>query len=355
MKIPIVSLVLFFIGYISGVANGNMDVKQPVLRLAIEIGAERENYEFASISGLAIFNKEIFVVDSKAYTIYKYDWNGDFLKKIGQKGKGPGDFSDPYSIQIKGDKLYIYDHWNFRIAITDPEFKTWDYIKTIGLKTSSGTLYSFSFLLSPIWLENDRWLGMNQLYVPEQGKLFFFDSRQHVSQDFFPQLPADIGHLKNAKHFRIATHILAAVNENTRRIMTVFGFPGDTLKITLFDFNGCQTAQTSFLLGKKFQFPYDLMTELFQYEGVMNWVFEIFPFQDYFIVYIAEFYRKSLKADDELRNQYHLIVDSRGKVQYKIPAPYRFRNSSPDGCLIGFREKNDLLTVGVYQLHLPGK
>jgi|Deesub1362B_J571_1020462.scaffolds.fasta_scaffold00181_50 sugar lactone lactonase YvrE len=52
----------------------------------------------------------IYIVDSGNERIQKFDKNGKYIKTIGRKGQGPGEFDSPTSIFIDvEDNIYIKD------------------------------------------------------------------------------------------------------------------------------------------------------------------------------------------------------------------------------------------------------
>ncbi|MEN8118795.1 MAG: 6-bladed beta-propeller [Bacteroidota bacterium] len=73
---------------------------------------------------------EIWVVETGSHSICVLNREGEILKRIGQRGKGPGEFNFPTFIWI--DKLgnaYIVDSMNFRIQIFN---KQGEFVTTFG-------------------------------------------------------------------------------------------------------------------------------------------------------------------------------------------------------------------------------
>ncbi len=53
-------------------------------------------------------NNNIYILDNKDYSVKKFDKYGNFQKKFGKKGKGPGEFETPFDFDIYGeDKVAI--------------------------------------------------------------------------------------------------------------------------------------------------------------------------------------------------------------------------------------------------------
>lgn len=72
------------------------------------------------------------VVDS-LYRIQVFDRNGNFLKSIGQKGKGQLQFNDPVAIAISlNKKIYVLERQNQRIQIINSNFTFHDFIGKPG-------------------------------------------------------------------------------------------------------------------------------------------------------------------------------------------------------------------------------
>jgi len=80
-------------------------------------------------------NENVYICDYKANNIKKFDKNGEFIKTIGRKGQGPGEFNMPFNIAVMSDKLFVYDMGNFRLCALklDGEF-----IKSAGFQMDQG-------------------------------------------------------------------------------------------------------------------------------------------------------------------------------------------------------------------------
>jgi hypothetical protein len=94
------------------------------------IEAKKPNQEeemFQAIVSLAIDNQgNIYVMDKKAGNVKVFDINGKFLRTVGRKGGGPGEFGTPEScVLIPNNELCVYDSGRRVIHIfdTDGEFK----------------------------------------------------------------------------------------------------------------------------------------------------------------------------------------------------------------------------------------
>ncbi len=77
----------------------------------------------------------IYLCDIRACNVKKFSPEGKFLKIIGRKGQGPGEFNMPSQIAVTSNRLFIYDMGNRRLCAmtTDGE-----YIKSIGIQNTEG-------------------------------------------------------------------------------------------------------------------------------------------------------------------------------------------------------------------------
>jgi len=66
-------------------------------------------------------NGNIAVNDQKAHHILIFDENGNFIRKIGRGGQGPGEFGNPYTMTTTSESLLVGDNSNMRIQYFDFE------------------------------------------------------------------------------------------------------------------------------------------------------------------------------------------------------------------------------------------
>ncbi len=59
----------------------------------------------------------VYVLDSRAKNVKKFDSAGKFIKVIGREGQGPGEFSSPYRLACSGDRLVVWDMMGFRFSL----------------------------------------------------------------------------------------------------------------------------------------------------------------------------------------------------------------------------------------------
>jgi hypothetical protein len=79
----------------------------------------------------------IYVLDSDASNIKKFDSRGRFIKTIGREGQGPGEFSSPYYLTYAKDRLVVWDLMNRRLCALTPEGK---FIKSSHIPYDQGSV-----------------------------------------------------------------------------------------------------------------------------------------------------------------------------------------------------------------------
>ena len=85
----------------------------------LAIASSDDDLRFQNLNYLAVDDAEnIYVSDSNAGHIMVFDKNGHFVRKIGQKGRGPGEMIFPLEIQILAQKeLLVNDTGQNRVHI----------------------------------------------------------------------------------------------------------------------------------------------------------------------------------------------------------------------------------------------
>ena len=89
------------------------------LQEVLTIGSEEgdELYQWAGVCSDSMGN--IYVSDMMDYSIKCFDSSGNFLRKAGRKGKGPGEFMGVRLISIYQDLLYVTDQYIPGIQVFD--------------------------------------------------------------------------------------------------------------------------------------------------------------------------------------------------------------------------------------------
>lgn len=114
--------------------GNNLEVKLELIRTIGGIDVEDANLAFRDPRDIALDSAgNMFILDSGNNRIQMLNPEGIFIKTIGRRGQGPGEFQFPYSVAIDSqDYLYVFDSVNLRIQVFTPEGKQ---EKTIKFKT----------------------------------------------------------------------------------------------------------------------------------------------------------------------------------------------------------------------------
>jgi len=93
--------------------------------LSIGEAEGREEYMFSEVQSIATDDEErIYVLDYKASSVKIFGRNGDFIKKFGREGQGPGEFFIPSTIIItKESEIMVQNIFNLSFFSLEGEFK----------------------------------------------------------------------------------------------------------------------------------------------------------------------------------------------------------------------------------------
>jgi len=184
----------------------NLKLEYSDLKLIPELifGDEESDVYFSRISQvLQLSNDEILVLDSDQNQIFVFDNQGDFLRKIGRKGQGPGELNNPFGIVETNDNfLIVADTGNARIESFD--FKG-NYLNSELVQEDSpgrmfiskdGTIYNHNATGRFGWKETSLFKSYNNKFkrIGEFGKLI-------VGENDYVTHFANINYIaQNSKH-----------------------------------------------------------------------------------------------------------------------------------------------------------
>lgn len=100
-------------------------VPKDAIELEEELSFPSENqikngiYLWKPVGMISLLNGNILVNDQKACQILMFDKQGNFTKKIGKKGQGPGEFSNPFCLSATSETIIVGDNGNMRIQFFD--------------------------------------------------------------------------------------------------------------------------------------------------------------------------------------------------------------------------------------------
>lgn len=110
----------------STVKNINYDTQ------IIGLGEECVDCLPSTISKIQIQNDIIYILDGALSTMYLFDIDGTFLKKLDCIGQGPGEYLRIRDFNVKGNILYVYDDRMNKLLLYNKT--TLDYLGTLNSK-----------------------------------------------------------------------------------------------------------------------------------------------------------------------------------------------------------------------------
>jgi hypothetical protein len=126
-----------FVTMLGGVLGGGSI--SPTLRVADVIPSRGTGYEFIQVRSISTSSRgELAVLQGTEPFILFFDAKGRFLRAIGKRGSGPGEFRAPRVIGRRADSLWVWDGALARITVFGP---TGDLGRTVLLPSADqGTL-----------------------------------------------------------------------------------------------------------------------------------------------------------------------------------------------------------------------
>jgi hypothetical protein len=100
---------------------------------------EGESDYFHRPSDIAVDHQQslVYIADSGNHRVVVFDLNGNFVRIIGQKGQGPGEFNNPTGLCVDGNsRLAVADYRNNRIQIFAPQGKFLNNINTKEIRVA---------------------------------------------------------------------------------------------------------------------------------------------------------------------------------------------------------------------------
>lgn len=331
------------------------------LSLIRSIGDDaRDEYTFFLITDAVLSDKkDIYVIDHKGYCVSKFNWDGVFQKRVGQRGKGPGDFASLKSIQFFNNRLHILDWKNRRIASTNTDLDEFQYLRYLTFKYNGDRFKNVPGEI--ILLEDNRFLGISSLYTNGIGRLFIYDSQGNIEKTFLNDLPIKKSTIdESPSNLLMLSRVAAAVNPKNREIMATFSFPDNEIVFYLFNMSGDLLKSFSYKQDKCFHFPTPLLNRTIKGNAGVNFsvVETIHPSDDFFLVFLTEMQDiKELGHSLDGKGEYFLLVfDKGGKFLHKrkMEKPLTIYHISSDGYVLAkdATGEEDIEKLLIYKLEL---
>ena len=90
-------------------------------------------HDMGGVCGVAVDKDDnIYVSDAYKHCLYKFNKNGDLIKKFGKKGESIGEFNFPQGMVVAGDQLFVCDRKNHRIQVLTTDLKPVNQFGSLG-------------------------------------------------------------------------------------------------------------------------------------------------------------------------------------------------------------------------------
>ncbi|WP_146198599.1 hypothetical protein [Rhodohalobacter mucosus] len=130
--------ITFVVGCSSQVETNSI---QRNLEFVESIGhSSSEAYITRSRSVSSDLQRYFYIADQGLAIVHQYTLDGDFVKSIGRRGRGPGEFSGNMNVYAKGDSLLVTDFTNLTVSLFHSDGEL---INTFNLEERHSTEFQF--------------------------------------------------------------------------------------------------------------------------------------------------------------------------------------------------------------------
>jgi hypothetical protein len=223
------------------------------------IGNDQADLIFSGITDALLTPcKDIIILDGKGNYIARYDWDGNFINRVGQKGQGAGDFRRPTSASIFNDKLYILDRFNNRFVESGLDLKNLRYFKlppNIRMPRSLNVIGKNKFIIDNI-----------SIMKPDAAKIGVIEITGKINTEtkklFFNDTPIDIQSINEGSRtsWRLGQlfKIVYGIDHGKKRMLITFQNTDNPVSFFLYGTEGGLIKKFSHQMDKKYGFPHYL-------------------------------------------------------------------------------------------------
>lgn len=319
------------------------------VKLVRSIG-ESENNNFFMVSGITVSkDKSIYVVNSRENSISKYNWMGEFIKKIGQKGQGPGDFNSPHGIDYYKKNIYVFDSRNHRVVILDENLVL---KKILNLKS----LFNFKVIDKGLFLGNIISSGEKN----NAGLIKVINEDNKIVKTFFneikfPENPKKKSAKSFSKIIKLASLVIG-INKEKNKILVTKMFPNNPADFYIYSTEGAFLNKFQYHLDKRYKSPM-YKTQNSNSKNGQSYYYRInfiFIHRNYILVCINS---RISKDDDEKRERILIIFNKSGKFIGKKVIPRKFGSQffylTDDTHLLGVALEDEEYKLTILKIEIP--
>lgn len=144
-------------------------LKKITLEEVLSIGSLDDETLF-QWAGVAVDSEgNIYVTDAMDYSLKKFDPKGNFIKKAGGRGQGPGEFMAPRLLGCSGNLLYATDQKLMGFQVFDTEL---NFIRRVRIK----------IFISDLKILSDSRIAAASMAADDLPAVFIFDSEGELLQ-----------------------------------------------------------------------------------------------------------------------------------------------------------------------------
>lgn len=350
-----IALIFFLIVFRSFISPENENFK------FVKIIEDQSDHFFSNISDATLTScKDIIILDGLGNTISKYDWNGNFINRIGQKGQGPGDFYFPTSVNIFNEKIYILDRLNNRFVEADMELKNLKYFRLNENRPSKSldVINDNKFIIDHISFEK-----------PDNNKICIIDKNGNLTRTFFNHTPIDIDSIKNdgrtLSRLAFISTITYALNNKLDKLLIAFHSSDNPIVFYLYSLDGELIKKFSYQMDKKYGFVRELCTvqkvslSVLKGRYFIN-VESIFYYNNHWYIFITENHYKDGNFELNIRNHleyfenksFYLKFDENCKLigRFDINPYFKCFYISKDGYALGKHPHSESEELAIYKI-----
>ena len=174
--------------------------------------------KFSHPTGVTIDKSDnIYVSDNGISSLFKFSKEGNLVKVDGQKGTRPGEFSDPSSLKVINDTLYVCDRGNHTVQILNTDM---EYVNSFGCHGDGDGQFNYQ----------------NDISQDRAGNLYVADTRNDRVQVFdcegqflstFSKKGAASKHLNQPYGICVGSDQFVYVCDNGNNCVSVFKTSGE--------------------------------------------------------------------------------------------------------------------------------
>lgn len=320
------------------------------LELVQSIGDEREDYTFFQIRDAEISESHVFIVDGKGHFIAKHNFlkDGIFVKRVGQKGQGPGDFNRPSLIDIENKFLYLHDFSNYRIIKMDQDLHFLKYIKL------EKNFHSVFFTL-----DNSNFLGDLFFLREDYGRIMIVNKKGNIVENFFNE--TSLGMIKNySDRLKLASlsgmgSLKVGMNKLVNELVISFFVPDNPIRFFHYSVNNKLIKEFSYTIENKYKFPKHTlsfpMKKPFEYS--YSKINGLFFKNKRIIVFLSKINFKGKKVASKMNEC--LVFDLNGSLVAKknIDSDFIYFSLSKENYLTVVDREDEIEKLYIYKLIYP--